>query len=246
MELYDGIPVTSYQGRFSGSFEVDGRNNDLVKLGKVCVWVVVARSGESQTKEVADGEEAQRKVVQKVEAAIPLEGDLRDEAIVWLSHDGERGSIGFARENTPAERQLEKLRLYLEEFHGDSLKGEGEETVMDATMRLLDRLASGVPVERDLEDMDDNERPGYEVPDSLTPALDPETGEITFTDKDWDEPVIKEPAVTATIHDRRYGTDDDGDEVTASDTMKVVHHLEDDEEPELRPERVGSIHDRRF
>lgn len=236
MELYDGIPVTSYQGRFSGSFEVDGRNNDLVKLGKVCVWVVVARSGESQTKEVADGEEAQRKVVQKVEAAIPLEGDLRDEAIVWLSHDGERGSIGFARENTPAERQLEKLRLYLEEFHGDSLKGEGEETVMDATMRLLDRLASGVPVERDVEDLDDNE-PGYD-PDEIMPAVDPDTGEITFTDRDWDEPVIKEPAVAATIHDRRYGSEDDGDDDLAPSR--------DEEEFAVRGEPVGSIHDRRF
>lgn len=237
MELYDGIPVTSYQGRFTGSFEVDGRNNDLVKLGKVCVWVVVARSGESQTKEIADGEEAQRKVVQKVEAAIPLQGDLRDEAIVWLSHDGERGSIGFARENTPAERQLEKLRLYLEEFHGDSLKGEGEETVMDATMRLLDRLASGVPVERDIEDLDDSERPGYD-PDEIMPAVDPDTGEITFTDKDWDEPVIKEPAVTATIHDRRYGSEDDGDDDLTPSSGGG--------EFAVRGEPVGSIHDRRF
>lgn len=230
MELYDGIPVTSYQGRFSGSFEVDGNNNDLLKLGKVCLWVVVARSGESQTKEIADGEEAQRKVVQKVEAAIPLQGDLRDEAIVWMSHDGERGSVGFARENTPAERQLEKLGLYLEEFHGESLKPEGSESVIDATMRLLDRLAMGVPIEREAQ-LDDQI-------EALEAVLATPADEESYpSDEDWDKPLVSEPSeatATATIHDRRFGVADD-EEVDMDDLELVSAGVQ-----------VATIHDRRF
>jgi len=141
-ETFDGMTITEYLARFTGTFDVDPEFAEGLHTGKVTVWLVAASTEKTQIDSHQDAGEATRKNIQKIETAIPLAGELRDQAIVFLSYEGVQGHVGFIREGRSQDTEaMDRLGNYLVQNYAEQMRDD--ESAVDLTIRLLD-----TPVDR--------------------------------------------------------------------------------------------------
>lgn len=191
-EMFDGYSVNAYQARFAGTIDVEDEFAESLYTGRVTVWLLAARNGEAQFKEHPDGDSVTRKNVQKIEMAVPLDGELRNDAIVYLSHAGTQGGVSFRRERDEGS-EIDRLAGFLLRNFGQEIGADASESAVDVAVRLLERVL----VEKS---------PVIEVPD----GVDAVTGEIVDPrleeDLDaFDAPVVPafgEPVTVSSIYDR--------------------------------------------
>lgn len=169
VERQDGIPVTRYQTRFTGVVDVPSEYAEELYLGKVTLWLVACRNGEFNVKAIEDGDEALKKGVQKLEAAIPLTGELRNQAVMYFATEG-HSALTFQREVTKDTEEIDNLAGYLLRNFREEIGKDGSESAVQVATRLLDRLP------RDTTPALPGSTATYE---RTAPAnVDPETGEI--------------------------------------------------------------------
>lgn len=198
-EMFDGYTVDAYQARFSGTIDVEDEFAESLYTGRVTVWLLAARNGEAQFKETADAESVIRKNVQKIEMAIPLDGQMRDEAIIYLSHAGTQGGVSFKRDVSQESEEIDRLAGYLLRNFGQEIGREASESAVDVALRLLDRVLV-------------EEVPTIEIPSDV----DPETGEVHPVPLIEVLANVTDDDVTVTvgsIDDRRYSDEGDGESV---------------------------------
>lgn len=86
MEFIDGNPVVAHRARFQNQFPVHDEDEAAVRDGETVVWIVRARCLPPQYFPASkDGLDRYRLSIQKVEEAVPLGPDLRDQALAYLS-----------------------------------------------------------------------------------------------------------------------------------------------------------------
>ena len=149
MEFIDEHPVVAHRVRFRNRVDVSEAHADLVKDDMVVVWIMRTRCEPPQYHPVTkDAEERYRFNIQAVEAATPLAGVLRDQALAYLETGADQGYLDF---NVPrfrqeeifdpnqygpgaAEHQLNQLAEYLHEI------GElhEDDTPVEAVRRLVE------------------------------------------------------------------------------------------------------------
>jgi hypothetical protein len=152
VEFIDEHPVVAHRVRFRNRVDVAEAHGDLVKDDMVVLWLVRTRCEPPQYHPVTkDAEERYRLNIQAVDDALPLAGQLRDQAVAYLEHGGLQGYLDFnvprfrqeeifdANDYGPgaADHQLAQLAEYL----NDIGEFRDNETPLDAVRRLLDHNA---------------------------------------------------------------------------------------------------------
>lgn len=159
MEFIDEHPVVAHRVRFRNRVDVSEAHADLVKDDMVVVWIMRTRCEPPQYHPVTkDAEERYRFNIQAVEAATPLAGALRDQALAYLETGADQGYLDlnvprFRQEEifdadeygpSAAQHQLNQLAEYLS---GIGQFQEGE-TPLEMIRRLLGPDVSDVPPQR--------------------------------------------------------------------------------------------------
>lgn len=94
MEFIDGHPVTETRVRFRQRATVAENQTSVVRDGDLLVWLVKARCRPPQYYPTGrDEEERYKLAIQDVEEVAPLDGALRESAIVYLDHGHDQGYI---------------------------------------------------------------------------------------------------------------------------------------------------------
>lgn len=142
MEFIDGKPVVNHLVRFRNRVDINDEAAKAVKDGEIVFWLLRARCLPPQYCEAGDGDDRYRLNIQAVEAAAPIQGQLRDEANTYLLHGGD--AQGYFSLDIPRfpdgdnlfaqkDRQLAEIT---EIVKGADTIREGE-NVVDAVRRLL-------------------------------------------------------------------------------------------------------------
>lgn len=96
MEFIDDHPVVSHQVSFKNRAEITDQQAKQVKDDMVVAWLVRTRCQPPSYHPVGrDSGERYRFNVQKVEDAVPLDGDLRAQALAYLEHGPDQGYVDF-------------------------------------------------------------------------------------------------------------------------------------------------------
>lgn len=101
MRQVDGVAIDRWKGRFSGTIdEIDG---DEFRHDRFVVLLVTARTAAGSTDTMDDGEVVQTMRL-KVQDMVPLEGELRDQAVAYMAHGPNQGGFSFGNHmETPKE-----------------------------------------------------------------------------------------------------------------------------------------------
>jgi hypothetical protein len=159
VEFIDDHPVVAHRVRFRNRVEIGEDRAGLVKDDMIVVWLVRSRCEPPQYHPVTkDAEERYRFNIQAVEQAVPLDGAVRDQALVYLEHGIDQSYLDFGaprfrqeeifdpNEYGPgaAEYQIAQLARYLHDI-GELRE---EETPVEAVRRLMERRAE-TPVQEE-------------------------------------------------------------------------------------------------
>ena len=99
-----GHHVDKIKGRFSGT--IDEVDEDVFKFDRVVVMLVVGRTTVGAV-DVKDDGEVHATMRIKITDMEPLEGELRDQAIAYLSHGADQGILNFGNyQHKPAEPKI--------------------------------------------------------------------------------------------------------------------------------------------
>lgn len=143
-EIFDGEPIAFYRGKFNGvrfTLDPDWASSEA-QMGKLPIVMVACRIGKPVYDDDKDGDRF-KEVTFRVEEVVPLTGELRKQAMIYMAHMGEEGVIDFptnpdSQRLQQALRQQEMLEQFLVAEFGDQAKGEGE-TPVEMAIRLLAR-----------------------------------------------------------------------------------------------------------
>jgi hypothetical protein len=83
-QRFDGMEINVYEGKLTGSFELEDVQATNMNLDRVVVFVVAARLGKAQVEPTKDGDIKRTNTFVVSELQI-LEGELRDQAIQYLA-----------------------------------------------------------------------------------------------------------------------------------------------------------------
>jgi hypothetical protein len=141
-EIFDGEPIAFYRGKFNGVrfvLDPDWAAGEA-QMGKLPIVMVACRIGKPVYDDDKDGDRF-KEVTFRVEEVVPLTGELRKQAMIYMAHMGEEGVIDFptnpdSQKLQQALRQQERLEQFLVAEFGDQAKGEGE-TPVEMAIRLL-------------------------------------------------------------------------------------------------------------
>jgi hypothetical protein len=133
METHNGKPITRYESRVSGKFEVGLLNGRPPHEGQVLIWLLASRTLETTYRDNTDDTDTKFcKLPQKVEHALLLEGQLRNQAIAYIS-DGGEGEIDLSRGPSDVELDNARIEAYLAKTWGVT-----DDNPADAVIRLLE------------------------------------------------------------------------------------------------------------
>jgi hypothetical protein len=148
VEFIDDHPVVAHRVRFRNRVDVAEAHSDLVKDDMVVVWLMRTRCEPPQYHPVTkDAEERYRFNIQNVQGAVPLEGQLRDQALAYIEHGNAQGYLDLEVPKHPealfdpseygpgaAENQIAEFTKYLDEI------GElrDDETPVEALRRIVE------------------------------------------------------------------------------------------------------------
>lgn len=128
MEHIDGHPVVSHRVRFQKRTEITERQADMVKDGDTVVWLVKATCLPPQYHAIGkEAEDRYRFNIQDVTDAMPLSGDLREQAIAYMDHGLDQSYFSVLHGLEP--------RLPFESGFGVSAQA-----IVDELLELLDEI----------------------------------------------------------------------------------------------------------
>lgn len=182
-EIYDGEPVAFYRAKFNGvRFTMDPEwAAGETQIGKLPIVLVACRIGKPVYDDDKDGDRF-KEVTFRVEEVVPMTGELRKQAMIYMAHEGEDGVIDFPTNPDSlrlqqALRQQDRLLEYITKEWGGEV-GEGE-TPVEAAIRLLEEYrgaeapSDGSDIDPELaEFLEDEIVPGESIPPA--PALSAE------------------------------------------------------------------------
>ena len=96
-QRFDGMEVNIYEGKLTGTFELDDVKASAMNLDRVVVFIVAARLGKAQVEPTKDGDIKRTNTFVVSELEI-LEGELRNQAIQYLA-DPSQGVLDFGVED---------------------------------------------------------------------------------------------------------------------------------------------------
>lgn len=147
-ESIDGVPVEYYKAKFNGARFVMDRDwaVEQAQIGKMPVILVACTVSTPTFKPDKEGD-LYREVTFIVEEVVPLEGELKRQAMVYMAHMGEDGVIDFpanpdSQKLQQAVRQQDRLAEYIEKEWGGQIRED--ETPVEAAIRLLEEGRTAV------------------------------------------------------------------------------------------------------
>lgn len=166
VEHLDGIEVEYYKGRFlAGSGHILDKPWAMqnAKVGKLPIFIVAASV--TWAPKLDKNGDLFKLVNFHAEEVVPLSGEMRRQAKIFLSQEGEDGVIDFGSDGEGQRLRLavlehERLEEYLrQEWAGEEREGE---SLADRAIRLLEELRSYSPPATDHwhEDSDEDEIAG--------------------------------------------------------------------------------------
>lgn len=168
MEYIDDHPVVSYQIRFKNRADISEADAAHLKDGNLVVWLVrtVCEPPSYQTT-TKDSPDRRRFNVQAVEEAVPLEGELRSQAVAYLEHGGDQGFINFDVPQYPEDvgNELAEIRALLAER--DVL--QSGESPVDCLRRVLPTPVFALQDRNDVAPLGSDD-PSVEVVGSIYPG----------------------------------------------------------------------------
>jgi hypothetical protein len=94
-QRFDGQPVSIYEGRFNGGFEIDPDAANQLGLDGLAVFVVAARVGRAQFETLKSGDLRRRNIFVVTDARA-LTGAIREQAIEYLAQCNDLDFAGLA------------------------------------------------------------------------------------------------------------------------------------------------------
>lgn len=141
-EIFDGEPISFYRGKFNAvRFGLDPEwAAGEAQMGKLPIALVACRIGRPVYDDDKDGDRF-KEVTFLVEEVLPLTGELRKQAMIYMAHMGDDGVLDFptnpdSQRLQQALRQQETLEQFLVAEFGDRARAEGE-TPVEMAIRLL-------------------------------------------------------------------------------------------------------------
>lgn len=140
MEFIDDHPVVAHRVRFTRRADIDESQAGHVRDGQSIVWLVRAECLPPSYHPISRGsDDRYRFNVQRVESAIPLQGESLDSAAAYLDHqDLDQGYLNFGRPRYPDNEpgsQLDELVAYLHELGAY----REDDTPLSAVQRLVEQ-----------------------------------------------------------------------------------------------------------
>jgi hypothetical protein len=147
-EEFDGELIAYYRAKFNSVRFVMDRDwaVEHTQMGKLPVVLVACSVGKPVFDDDKDGDRY-REVTLKVEEVVPLEGELKRQAMIYMAHMGEDGVIDFptnpdSQKLQQAIRQQDRLAEYIAKEWGGQI--EDHETPVEAAIRLLEEGRTAV------------------------------------------------------------------------------------------------------
>lgn len=245
MEYQDEKPVTEYKATLRGTFDVDSSFGELMNTGRVVIWLVAASTGKFEVTTTKEGDDATRKNIQMVEDALPLTGALRDQAIIYMSHDGVASAVDFGTP-TESEIELDRMMQYLtKSWASDTPTRPSAEDLVNVVIDLLESYRAGEKPKSALERAHESQevqpgeaeaaRPDGDVhPERMGEGPDAPEGEV-------DEPGEEPGAPVEVIETYEPGTDEPGKAVDVAKLRRELKNLigDDDDEPATPSPTMG-------
>jgi hypothetical protein len=144
-ERADGIAVTKWGVRFTGTHDLETEDAERMALDKVIIFMCAARAGKYEVQVLDDGE-VKRKNVATVSDFMILQGELRERAISALANGSDHGLMIFDQPVHSGDasgeladfltEQIDRLaKLLLAQYPDAFDRSEG---AVDMAIRLLD------------------------------------------------------------------------------------------------------------
>lgn len=95
---FDGLEIDSYQGRFTGTFDLDQEDINALELDRVAFFVVAVRV-EGATLKTTTEADVKRTNILKVQDARVARDQLRLDAVQWLAGKNGQGTLEFQQRN---------------------------------------------------------------------------------------------------------------------------------------------------
>ena len=185
-EIFDGEPVAFYRAKFNGAtFTLDPEwAAESAQMGKLPIVLAMCRVGKPLYDDDKDGDRF-KQVTFLVEEAVPLTGEMRTQASIFLAHEGQDGVIDFptsadSQRLQQALRQQDRLAEFIAAEFGDDVLGEGE-TPVETAIRLLSAVKrmgeqTTKEAEAHMQDADDTRPVTPPAPGgSVVPPIPPES-----------------------------------------------------------------------
>lgn len=147
-EYHDELPVTAYEARFTGRFEMPNGYGETLYKGHVAVFAVACLVNNNKAEYILRKDfedEKLRRYVLDLESAVPLTGALRDQVILFIANGGQDAPALDFGTPTQSELAIDRLQQYIAKSWPAHLPEDvTAESLVLAAIEQLENYAAGV------------------------------------------------------------------------------------------------------